>query len=271
MMAILAWLPLLLMSHAHPAQAEEVEETVRVHCTTTKGEIDIDVHPEWAPLGAKRYLDLVRMEHFNNIGLGRVNGDIVQFGEDWQDRDTPSVVIRHQNIQDDPKPPDQRANKNMLKRGQLSYAGGGPNTRSASIFFVVKPNMWLGREPWEVPFAEVVGDGMERVVDQFYGGYGDFPFFKCSTCHGPDVQKYWLEGNSYLEREFPLLDMMEECHIVEKPKGPQFTSTHNAQGLPHPPSSHSSAYNEQGDSGSALACFLIGIAFGVFWLRIVRS
>eukprot|EP00466_Bigelowiella_natans_P002690 jgi/Bigna1/130341/aug1.11_g5049 len=187
-------------------------------------------------------------------------------GKSIRRRENTASIVVHDTTCLSFQPPDQRANKNMLKRGQLSYAGGGPNTRSASIFFVVKPNMWLGREPWEV-----VGDGMERVVDQFYGGYGDFPFFKCSTCHGPDVQKYWLEGNSYLEREFPLLDMMEECHIVEKPKGPQFTSTHNAQGLPHPPSSHSSAYNEQGDSGSALACFLIGIAFGVFWLRIVRS
>lgn len=180
----------------------------------TPGDIDIDVHPDWAPLGAARYLELVRKRHFDNIGLCRVNGDIVQFGEDWEKRDVPSVSIRHVNIKDDPKPPGQVNNRLMLKRGQMSYAGGGPNTRSASVFFVTKPNQWLGREPWEVPFAEVVGDGM-AVVDSFYGGYGDFGVFKCPTCNAPDLGRYWQEGNSYLKRDFPKLDFMLECKVQD--------------------------------------------------------
>ena len=34
--------------------------TPRVKCESTVGEMIIEVHPEWAPLGAQRFLDLVR-------------------------------------------------------------------------------------------------------------------------------------------------------------------------------------------------------------------
>ncbi|GAB5355239.1 hypothetical protein AAMO2058_000188700 [Amorphochlora amoebiformis] len=250
-------------------------ETVRVHCLSTKGEINIDVHPEWAPLGAARFLELVEKGHYDNIGLPRCNGDIVQFGEDWEKRDAKSVDIRHKNIMDDPKPPGQKANRLMLKRGQLSYAGGGPNTRSSSIFFVVKPNEYLGRAEWEVPFGEVVGDGM-KIVDQFYRGYGDFGVFKCPTCNAPDLSKYWTEGNSYLKREFPKLDFMLKCSIMEK--GPDVSQTHNAQAMPHPPSPPQNegiphgveAYGDYlwSNQGSVVICFLIAVLAGVAWARL---
>jgi len=252
---------LLLLLATVPSAAGEAA-SVRVRCTTTKGAVDIDVHPEWAPRGAERYLDLVRRGHFNNLGLCRVNGELVQFGEDWRDRRESSVAIRHVNIQDDPKPPGQVANGMALKRGQMSYAGGGPNTRSASVFFTVRPNPYLGREPWEVPFAEVAGDGMERVVDKFYGGYGDFQIFKCPNCNAPDLTQYWLRGNEYLKESFPKLDYMLECHIVEPPL--PSISQHTPHGLP---AGNEEEYRAGGDGGAANACFLIALGLACLWLR----
>eukprot|EP00959_Pyramimonas_sp_CCMP1952_P276597 5781732-Pyramimonas_sp.AAC.2 len=39
------------------------------------------VHPDWAPLGAERFLELVKTGFFNNVGLTRVvQGFLVQFG-----------------------------------------------------------------------------------------------------------------------------------------------------------------------------------------------
>eukprot|EP01062_Namystynia_karyoxenos_P038880 TRINITY_DN28263_c0_g1_i1.p1 TRINITY_DN28263_c0_g1~~TRINITY_DN28263_c0_g1_i1.p1 ORF type:complete len:454 (+),score=127.98 TRINITY_DN28263_c0_g1_i1:71-1363(+) len=186
----------------------------RVHCVTTKGDIDIDVHPEWAPEGAAHFLTLVRDGYWTDIPFCRVNGAIIQFGE--RGRDAPVIPSAKTIIKDDPKPFHQRDNKMMLRRGELSYAGAGKNTRGSSIFFVTKPNRYLGQEHWEVPFAEVQPPGMD-VVDAIYSGYGDLAFFGCSTCHGPDWQRLFVEGNAYLRREFPKLDYLVSCRVVPRP------------------------------------------------------
>jgi len=181
----------------------------RVHCNTTKGVIDIDVHPEWAPIGAEHFLRLVRAGYWNDVGFVRVNGDIIQFGE----QKLPVAELAQKTLKDDPKPTHQKANKMALRRGELSYAGGGKNTRGSSIFFVTRANKFLGRDAWEVPFAEVVPPGMD-VVDAIYSGYGDVAYFRCKTCNGPDVQRVFQEGNAYLRKDFPLLDYMLSCDVV---------------------------------------------------------
>lgn len=42
-------------------------EHINVECQTTKGDITITVYPEWAPLGAKRFIDLVNDEFFTGL------------------------------------------------------------------------------------------------------------------------------------------------------------------------------------------------------------
>eukprot|EP00928_Gymnodinium_smaydae_P044902 TRINITY_DN2997_c0_g1_i2.p1 TRINITY_DN2997_c0_g1~~TRINITY_DN2997_c0_g1_i2.p1 ORF type:complete len:386 (+),score=46.22 TRINITY_DN2997_c0_g1_i2:92-1249(+) len=190
-----------------------------VRCKTTKGEIGIDVHPEWSPLGAEHFLELVRAGHFDDVGLLRVNGVIVQFGEQKLSRLGP---VSKRILRDDEKPRHQVENRLALRRGELSYAGGGPNTRGGSIFFVTRPNKYLGRAPWELPFAEVVPPGMD-VVDSFYAGYGD-TLRGCSGCNGPNVQRVFREGTAYLKKEFPLLDFMISCEVVATTSAP-VTST----------------------------------------------
>jgi cyclophilin family peptidyl-prolyl cis-trans isomerase len=39
-------------------------DTVLVRCGTTKGPFDITVHPSWAPIGAKRFLDMVSGQRY---------------------------------------------------------------------------------------------------------------------------------------------------------------------------------------------------------------
>ena len=53
-----------------------------VCCNSTKGVLNIAVHPSWAPHGAKRFLDMVRSGFFSTrVGLFRALRDfLVQFG-----------------------------------------------------------------------------------------------------------------------------------------------------------------------------------------------
>ena len=43
-----------------PSKVAGVVKKARVKCTTTVGDIDVVVEPSWAPLGAARFLELVR-------------------------------------------------------------------------------------------------------------------------------------------------------------------------------------------------------------------
>merc|ERR1719242_2651446 len=67
-----------------PAHGEELSN-IDVVCTSTKGTFTIEMHPEWAPIGAERFLDLIRDGAFDGTVIYRVvrRGDepeAVQFG-----------------------------------------------------------------------------------------------------------------------------------------------------------------------------------------------
>ena len=53
------------------------------------------------------------------------------------------------------------------------------------------------------PFGRVI-DGM-NIVDQIFSGYGE----------APDQKRIELEGNAYLEKEFPNLDYIKTASILE--------------------------------------------------------
>src|SRR5580698_7518998 len=69
--------------------------------TTTAGDFVVEVHREWAPLGADRFYNLVRYGYFTNASFFRVvPGFVVQFGLSAN----PAInkVWKDANIQDDP-------------------------------------------------------------------------------------------------------------------------------------------------------------------------
>ena len=180
------------------SESSDMIVTNKVHCETTKGPVDLDIYASWSPLGAERFMNLVRDEFFTDIALYRcVEGFLTQFGVS----DNPSKKKWHNwNIEDDPN-----LNKG-IHRGYLSFAGGGPNTRSSQLFIAFETLDFLGKEPWETPFGRVV-NGLET-LDAFYKGYGDMPPFG----HGPDQQKLFNRGNQYIRDEFPHIDFIQSCH-----------------------------------------------------------
>ena len=52
-----------------------------VFCSTTKGDVYLKIHPEWSPIGADRFLNLVESGHFDDSAFYRVvPGFVTQFG-----------------------------------------------------------------------------------------------------------------------------------------------------------------------------------------------
>jgi len=170
---------------------------------TTKGPFVMEVHRDWAPIGADRFYYLVKNGFFDDTRFFRaIEGFMVQFGLSGDPK--LSGVWREQYMYDD-------SVKQSNKRGFVTYAKGGPNTRTTQIFINFADNGRSLDGQGFAPFAQVV-EGME-VVDQLYKGYGD----AAPRGKGPDQSRIRNEGNKYLDADFPQLDKVTKATVVEEP------------------------------------------------------
>jgi len=191
---------LLLGACKKPAPKVVVPEVFRVKFETSQGDFIVEVTRAWAPRGADRFHELVRMRYFDESRFFRVlQGFIAQFGvhRDFKVHD----VWRTFFIPDDP-----RQQKNL--RGTLSFAQSGPSTRATEVFINVADNTVLDDQGF-VPFGKVV-EGMD-VVDKFYAGYGEMrPIGK-----DIDPGRVEEEANEYLTQRFPKLDYVKRARFVQ--------------------------------------------------------
>jgi len=156
-------------------------------------DIFVDVYEEWAPLGAKRFLDLVDDGYMDGCKMYRVvpgfmvqwgiNGDLAKYNK-WY----------AQKIKDDPV-------KKSNTRGMLSFATSGPDARSCQIFINFADNGSLDDQGFS-PFAEIVDGGMVH-VDKIYDGYGESE----PRGKGPNQGALKEQGETYLAN-FPKLTMI---------------------------------------------------------------
>ena len=191
---------LLLLAACGEEKPVEVPDVFRVKFETTEGDFLVEAHKDWAPRGVDRFYDLVNMRYFDKGRFFRVvPGFIAQFGVHWDY--TVHARWRQIFITDDPPVMEN-------KRGTLSFAQSGPNTRTTEIFINLKDNPELDEQGF-VPFAEVA-EGMD-VVDNLYSGYGELkPVGKYI-----DPGRVEENGNAYLEERFPELDWIKSATFVE--------------------------------------------------------
>lgn len=169
-------------------------EDFKVQFTTTKGDFVVEVHRDWAPLGADRFYNLVRNGFFTNSAFFRVvPGFIVQFGLG----PNPAVnkVWEKASIKDDPV-------KQSNKRGTLTFATAGPNTRTTQLFINFRDNAGLDSQGFAA-FGEVV-DGMDTVVDKISSAYGE----------RPQQDRITNEGDAYIAKDFPNIDKIKTAKVL---------------------------------------------------------
>jgi peptidyl-prolyl cis-trans isomerase A (cyclophilin A) len=183
-----------------PSQlTEKAPETFKARLDTSKGIVVIEVHRDWAPLGADRFYNLVKNGYYDEVRFFRVVPDfMVQFGING----SPGIqtIWGDANIKDDPS-------KQSNARGYVTFAKtSAPNSRSTQVFINFKDNVGLDGQGFS-PFGEVVS-GMD-VVDKLYSGYGE----GAPQGRGPDQTRTQTEGNAYLTKEFPKLDFIKKATI----------------------------------------------------------
>jgi peptidyl-prolyl cis-trans isomerase A (cyclophilin A) len=183
-----------------------------VKMTTTKGVIVIHVTRAWAPRGADRFYNLVAHHYLDGASFFRaISGFMVQFGlsayppvnRAWQNANIPDDPVMQHNL-----------------RGYITFATAGPNTRTTQLFINLADNSRLDDQGF-APFGQVT-QGMD-VVDQLYTGYGE----GAPGGQGPSQDDVAMQGHTYLEKNFPKLDLIKMAVIVA-PMHPAAAPAHPA-------------------------------------------
>jgi peptidyl-prolyl cis-trans isomerase A (cyclophilin A) len=184
---------------ANPATlTERAPATYKVKFDTTKGPFVIEVNRAWAPNGADRFYNLVKNGFYDNARFFRVvSGFMVQFGINADPK--LSAVWRGAQIKDDPV-------TQSNKRGFITFATAGPDTRTTQTFINFADNAGLDRQGF-APFGQVIS-GM-NVVDSLHADYGE----GAPRGRGPDQNRIQQEGNAYLMRDFGKLDYIKKATI----------------------------------------------------------
>ena len=180
------------------ALTEQAPATYKARFDTSKGVFVIDVRREWAPVGADRFYNLVKNGFYDDNRFFRViSGFMVQFGINGN----PQVAAqwRSAQIKDDPV-------KQSNKRGFITFATAGPNSRTTQVFINFGDNARLDGSGF-APFGQV-SSGM-NVVDQLYSEYGE----GAPNGRGPNQGRIQAEGNTYLTKEFPNMDFVRKATI----------------------------------------------------------
>jgi peptidyl-prolyl cis-trans isomerase A (cyclophilin A) len=165
---------------------------------TTKGVFVIDVQRNWAPNGADRFYNLVKNGFYDNVRFFRViSGFMAQFGINGDPKI--SAPWREAKIKDDPVVQSNR-------RGYITFAMAGPNTRTSQVFINFGENGSLDSQGFP-PFGRVI-QGME-VVDKLNAEYGE----GAPRGRGPDQGRLQMEGNAYLTKDFPNMDYVKKATI----------------------------------------------------------
>ena len=112
----------------------------------------VEVHPDWAPFGAKQFLDLVNDKFFDGPRGFRVAPNfVVQFG---LASDPAKTKKWDKVIKDDPV---VRTNS----AGTIAFATMGPNTRTSQLFVNLRSNQMLDSQGF-APFARIT-EGMALI------------------------------------------------------------------------------------------------------------
>src|SRR5712671_2075808 len=175
------------------ALTEQAPANYKAAFDTSAGKFVIEVRRAWAPIGADRFYNLVKNGFFDETRFFRVVPNfMVQFGINGD----PAVASAWQNanLKDDP------GGKQSNKKGYVTFATRGKDTRTTQIFINFKDNGFLDSQGF-TPFGEVTTgmDVVEKITDQ----YGE----------KPNQGSLQSQGNAYLKAQFPKLDYVKKATI----------------------------------------------------------
>ena len=191
--------PMAIDGTGAPVAADAYHVTLK----TTAGDLRVRVRPDWAPLGAARFRELVESGFLDDAAFFRVLPDfVVQFGLSgdpatdaaWKERPIPGEPVRVNNT------------RGTLAFAKSNFAGTqqtDPDTATSQMFINLKDNASLN----DVfsPFAEVV-EGLDEFEANVFSGYAVLP---------PNQEQILQQGDAYLRERFPKLTRITAAELEQ--------------------------------------------------------
>lgn len=179
--------------------AVQAPDSFLVDIETSEGTITVKMRRHWSPEAVDRVWHLMDNDFYAGARFYRmVDGFVAQWGFSGEPlRDS---IWRDHPVDDEPV-----VGSNV--QGTVSFARGGPRTRSYQLYINLADNVRLdaldsGGVVGYPPIGEIV-EGLE-VPAGFYGAYAD---------RMPSQDSIRLLGNDYLRREYPQLDSIIATRI----------------------------------------------------------
>lgn len=178
----------------------QAPDSFLVEVMTSEGAFTVKMRRHWSPEGVDRVWHLMDENFYAGARIYRVvDGFVAQWG--FSGEPVLDSVWRSHTLPDEPTVGSNR-------RGVLSYARGGPETRSFQLYVNLEDNERLdGLESGGVVGYPPIGEieqGLE-VIDGFYGAYQD---------RTPSQDSIRILGNDYLRRVYPQLDSIVGTRIT---------------------------------------------------------
>ncbi len=173
---------------------EKSPEVFKIKFSTTKGDMLVEVHRAWSPLGADRIYNLAKIGYYDATAFFRViPGFMAQVGIHGD----PAVngKWRDARIQDDALVGQSNT------PGTVTFATCGRNCRSNQIFFNTGSNGGLDSQGF-TPFGKII-EGAD-VPAKLNADYGDGVI---------DQTAFQYQGSAYLAN-FPKLDYIKTARLV---------------------------------------------------------
>jgi cyclophilin family peptidyl-prolyl cis-trans isomerase len=192
----------LLLKPDSPEFTKPAPAVSMVRLETSKGNIDIEVTRAWSPLGADRFVNLVRHGFYDEARFFRITpGRWAQFGipadpavaQAWRPRTFPDDPFKQTNV-----------------RGTVAFAFAMPNGRTTQVFINLRDNSEThDKEPF-TPFGRVVA-GMD-VADALNDEYAEGP----GGIRAGKQDEFFKGGNAWLLKTFPRLDYIRKASVLPK-------------------------------------------------------
>lgn len=192
-----------LLQPAPAAVTAQAPDSFTVDFETSRGNFTVMARRAWSPHGVDRLYYLVKNGFYDDTRFFRVIPRFVaQFGIPadpavaavWKDRTIPDDPVRASNV-----------------RGAVTFARGGPATRTTQLFVNLRDNVRLDTlGGFGFPPIGEVTNGM-GVVDSLHSGYGE----SMPRGRGPMQDSISLQGNAWLDRNFPALDRVRRATITQ--------------------------------------------------------
>ncbi|MEY4955780.1 MAG: hypothetical protein RL409_37 [Gemmatimonadota bacterium] len=185
----------LLLDPANAEFTRPAPLVSRLRFETSKGVFVLELHRDWAPIGADRLYNLARLGYFTDTRFHRVRAAyIAQWG--LHGDSAVNAAWKGRYLRDDPP-------RSRNTRGTFAFSYEGPgreSTRNTQIYVNLADNSKNDTEPFTV--LGTVVEGM-AVLDSLYSGYGEDAGSGVRQGKQGPLER---GGNAYMDREFPKLD-----------------------------------------------------------------